>query len=171
MRKLSAPRLAKVADLENIWKLYQKVAQKLGGLARAADEVTLEYVSQFMQKSASYGFEWVIENLENGEIIAEIHCYQLAPRSFAHVLSELTIAVHPDYQGQGIGKAIFSHLLQYIRQHRPDILRVELITRESNHHAIGMYKQLGFKVEGRLEGRIRSANGDLEADIPMAWQR
>jgi ribosomal protein S18 acetylase RimI-like enzyme len=169
MKKLSVPRLAKVEDFEKIWKLYQRVAQNLGGLAREADEVTPQYIAQLMQKSAKTGFQWVIENLEDSEIVAEIHCYKLEPRTFSHILSELTICVHPHYQGRGVGKTIFAHLLHHIRQHCPDILRVELVARESNQKAIVMYQKLGFVIEGRFERRIRSADGNFEADIPMAW--
>lgn len=169
MKNLRIPRLAKIEDLENILKLYRRVAQNLGGLARMSDEITPQYVEQFVQKSAKNGLQFVIENLVSGEIIAEIHCYPLEPRTFSHILSELTISVHPDYQGQGLGKMIFLHLLNYIRQYRADILRVELITRESNQKAIAMYQKLGFVIEGRFEQRIRSADGGFEADIPMAW--
>lgn len=171
MKKWSVPRLAKIEDFENIWKLYQKTAQNLGGLARTAAEVTPQYIAQLMHKSANFGFQWVIENLENGVIIAEIHAYKLEPNTFSHVLSNLTICVHPDYQGQGLGKMIFSCLLNHIQQYCPDILRVELIARESNQKAIAMYQKLGFVIEGRFEKRIRAANGGFEADIPMAWIR
>lgn len=30
-------------------------------------------------------------------------------------------------------------------------------------------KRLFFKIEGRLEKRIRSNEDDFESDIPMAW--
>jgi putative acetyltransferase len=48
---------------------------------------------------------------------------------------------------------------------------VELIARESNARAIGLYESLGFRREGRLEGRVRRPDGVVEADIPMAWVR
>jgi len=85
------------------------------------------------------------------------------------VLSELTIVVHPDFQGKGVGKLLFLHLLQEIKAHRKDIYRVELIARESNRKAIAFYQSIGFKIEGRLVGRISTGHGAFEADIPMAW--
>jgi ribosomal protein S18 acetylase RimI-like enzyme len=83
----------------------------------------------------------------------------------------LTIAVHPDFQGFGIGKALFTELMRQTTENRPDILRVELIARESNAKAIEFYKKLGFAAEGRMTNRIASVGGGFEADIPMAWLR
>ena len=77
--------------------------------------------------------------------------------------------MHPEFQGTGIGRKIFSTLLQEISSNRNDIARVELIARESNNIAINFYRTLGFITEGRFENRILNQHGVLEADIPMAW--
>ena len=163
-------RQATSADFLSIINLYKKVAETSGGIARSAHEITAPYVRHLMLKSEQLGVELVAEDLEKGtNIIAEIHCYPPDPSVFNHVLSNLTIVTHPDFQGQGIGKQIFTQLLQHISQSKPHILRLELITRESNTKAIAFYKRLGFVAEGRFEKRIYSANNTFEADIPMAW--
>ncbi|TKC60194.1 GNAT family N-acetyltransferase [Pedobacter hiemivivus] len=95
--------------------------------------------------------------------------YQLEPAVFRHVLSELTIAVDPDYQGKGLGKKLFQTLLADVQSNRTEILRVELIARETNSRAIQLYEKLGFKIEGRFEKRISNNSISFEADIPMAW--
>lgn len=152
--------------------LYHAVAALEGGLARTQAEITNEYVTYFLQKAQESGLILVARPNVDGPIIGEIHSYALGPRVFAHVLGELTIAVHPDYQGQGVGKALFTELLRRVKQERPDILRVELIARESNRKAIAFYQKLGFQIEGRLANRIRRVDGSgFEADLPMAWQR
>jgi len=157
-------------DLDKIYALYKKVATETTGLARSGDEIIVDYVQNFMENSLHTGIELVVDNPANSnQIIAEIHCYKLIPRTFSHVLSELTIAVDPDHQGQGIGRMIFTHLLDFITNNRPDVLRVELISRESNLKAILFYESLGFTREGRFEKRIRNENNEYEADIPMAW--
>lgn len=46
---------------------------------------------------------------------------------FNHVLSDLTIAVDPEYQGRGLGNRLFQTLLDHVTEERKDILRVELI--------------------------------------------
>ena len=163
-------RQANSTDLNKIYALYKKVATETTGLARSGDEIIVDYVQTFMENSSNTGIELVVDNPANSnEIIAEIHCYKLIPRTFSHVLSELTIAVDPDHQGQGIGRMIFTHLLDFITNRRPDVLRVELISREFNLKAISFYESLGFTQEGRFEKRIRSNENEFEADIPMAW--
>ena len=155
-------------DKAGIVALYRAVAAIEGGLARTAEEVSEEYVAHFVGKSLEGGFCLVARETDEGPIIGEIHSYPIGPRVFAHVLGELTIAVHPAHQGLGAGKLLFTELLRRVDQERPDILRVELIARESNRKAIEFYQKLGFKVEGRLENRIRSVGGGYEADIPMS---
>ncbi|MEP6726743.1 MAG: N-acetyltransferase [Bacteroidota bacterium] len=163
-------RHANPQDLNKIYALYKKVAQSRFGIARSPEEITESYIKNFMQPAAETGIELVILNPGNeSEIIAEIHCYKPEPKIFTHVLSELTIAVAPDFQGQGLGKKIFTHLLEFITTSRPDILRVELFTQETNERAIALYTKIGFKKEGRFEKRVPGKNNVLEADIPMAW--
>ncbi|MFN0110769.1 MAG: N-acetyltransferase family protein [Blastocatellia bacterium] len=154
--------------------LYRTVAAIEGGLARTAAEISDEYVTHFLSKSLAGGIILVARESAGDPVIGEIHSYPLGPRVFSHVLGELTIAVHPSQQGLGVGKALFAELLRCVEQERQDILRVELIARESNRKAIEFYQKLGFQIEGRMEGRIRSVgseNNGYEADIPMAWHR
>ena len=163
-------RHANPSDFDKILGLYKKVAEERIGIARSPEEISISYIENFMQHSAESGIELVIDHpASTTEIIAEIHCYQLGPSIFKHVLSELTIAVHPDFQGQGLGKTIFGGLLSFITGNRPDILRVELFTQESNQRAQALYKKLGFIAEGRFLNRVSGQNNILEADIPMAW--
>lgn len=162
---------ATLQDIPEIVMLYRHVAAIEGGLARVESEITYDFVEQFVSKSLNSGYSLVARMHPDGAICGEIHTYALGPQVFAHVLGELTIAVDPRHQGQGIGKALFSQLLETIKNNRPDILRVELFARESNHKALSFYQSLGFQVEGRMQGRIRSVNGTYEADIPMAWHR
>jgi ribosomal protein S18 acetylase RimI-like enzyme len=165
-------RKATQKDVAQILELYQKVSLEVGGLARTFDEISKSYVENFTQKSIHNGVQWVIEDTKDQQIIAEIHCYQLEPKVFSHILSELTIAVAPQYQGKGLGKIIFQALLEEIFLQRRDILRVELIARESNTRAIEFYQKLGFVIEGRFERRIQSQQINhkqpFEADLPMA---
>lgn len=162
---------AAAADTAGIVELYTAVAAIEGGLARTAGEISTEYVRYFLQNSLQTGITLIARQIDDGKIIGEIHGYALGPKVFAHVLGELTIAVHPDFQGLGIGKALFSKFLNDVRENRPDILRVELIARESNAKAIEFYQKLGFIIEGRFRNRIRSVGGGFEDDVPMAWQR
>ena len=163
-------RKATIKDTNDIFRLYKAQSKIPGTLARDESEVSKKYVEEFTLRSLKNSTQFVAVDLMKGNlVVGEVHCFKLEPKSFNHVLSNLTIVIHPDYQGRGVGKKLFETLLNNIAQNRADVLRVELIVRESNKKAIKLYEHLGFVMEGRLERRIRSADNQLEADIPMAW--
>jgi ribosomal protein S18 acetylase RimI-like enzyme len=158
-------------DLSAIVKLYKAVAARAAALARTAEEISEQYVEDFLAKSIADGVIIVAEDPEDdSQLIGEIHAYKRGVKVFDHVLSELTIVVHPDHQSKKIGRTIFTIFLEEVALHHPDIGRVELIARESNAKAIRLYQSLGFLIEGRLEMRIKTPEGNYEADIPMGWQ-
>jgi ribosomal protein S18 acetylase RimI-like enzyme len=163
-------RTADINDVDSIIKLYKAVALQSGGIARQENEVTEAYVTSFVEKSISKGLIIVCEHPENPEeIIAELHAYRNGLKVFNHVLTELTIAVHPDYQGKKIGRTIFTIFLEEVAKNMTHIGRVELVTQEDNTRAINLYQSLGFRIEGRMEMRIKM-HGKYQADIPMGWQ-
>lgn len=163
-------RAGTAGDAPAIRALYQAVGARAGGIARAPDEVTAEYVEGFIAKALDRGII-VVAELEGMQGLAgELHAWRTHIRSFAHVLGDLTVAVHPDVQGLGIGRRLFTALLETVERAMPEVLRVELVTQESNARALRLYESLGFVREGRMERRIRTPLGaGVEADIPMAW--
>jgi [ribosomal protein S18]-alanine N-acetyltransferase len=58
-----------------------------------------------------------------------------------------SIAVHPDYQGLGLGKALTAAGLQYL--HGCGERRVRLEVRPENAAAIRVYEKLGFSIKGQ----------------------
>ena len=92
----------------------------------------------------------------------------MAPAQFSHVLTDLTVAVHPDWQGKGLGSLLFGALIEAAREMTPRITRIELMAREGNTGAIRLYQRLGFKIEGRFAGRVHLPDGTIEDDIAMA---
>jgi putative acetyltransferase len=163
-------RTAEITDVPKIVKLYKAVASIPGFLGRLEDEMTEEYVLNFVSKSLVDGLIIVGESEDKpDEIIAEVHGYKPGMKNFDHVIGDVTFVVHPEYQGKGIGRTIFMIFLEEIGTRRPDIGKVELFTGESNRRAIGLYQSLGFMIEGRMEMRYRNPSGMFEADIPMGW--
>jgi ribosomal protein S18 acetylase RimI-like enzyme len=164
-------RTAQPEDLEKIKTLYREVARKDGGLARLEHEITETYIKEFLEKSLEKGLIIIAEHPDNREIlVAEIHGYSPGIKVFNHVISNVTIAVHPDFQGKKLGRTIFTIFLEEIGLNMTNIGRVELVARESNVKAISLYQSLGFTIDGRFEMRIRTPDGNYEADIPMSWQ-
>lgn len=164
-------RTADVDDLHRLVNLYKVVARVEGGIARLEHEVTEDYVKNFLHKSLATGLVIVGENPDDPEeLIAEIHGYKAGIKVFDHVLGDVTIVVHPKFQGKKIGRTILTVFLEEIGRNRMDIGKVELIAREGNLKAIQLYQSLGFKIEGRMEMRIKTLHHTYEADIPMGWQ-
>ena len=164
-------RTADIDDIIRIKTLYKDVARREGGIARLEHEITDDYIESFLKKSLATGLIIVAEHPDEPErLIAEIHAYKTGINVFAHVLGDLTLVVHPAFQGKKIGRTIFTIFLEEIARNRPDVGKVELIARESNRAAIELYQSLGFMIEGRLEMRIKTPEGSYEADIPMGWQ-
>lgn len=119
--------------------------------------------------SRESGIELVALDKNSGDIVGELHAYQLRLKVFDHILGNLTIAIDLKFQGKGIGRSLFSEFFALIKKEYPEIIRVELIVRESNKRAIALYKSFGFQIEGKMNCRIRGTTGQLEADIPMTW--
>ncbi|MEO8472893.1 MAG: N-acetyltransferase [Chryseolinea sp.] len=164
-------RTAETNDLHRLVALYKAVAKTEGGIARLEHEVTEDYVKNFVEKSLETGLIIVAENPENSnELVAEIHGYKAGIRVFDHVLGDVTVLVHPLFQGKKIGRTLMTIFLEEIGRNRTDIGKVELIAREGNQIALALYQSLGFRIEGRLEMRIRTPDHNYEADIPMGWQ-
>ena len=159
-------RKATMHDKENLKILYHRVASILGGLARTKEEITEAYIDKSLFNGINNGLALVAER--EGKLIGSIIKYKLEPKVFSHVLTEGSILVDPDFQGKGIGSNLIITFLNEIKQNHPDILRIEIMVRESNP-ARKLYEKLEFKQEGRFEGRIKGADGKLEADIPMVW--
>ena len=152
-------------DAPEVLTLYRAAAAGRGGLARRPDEIDLGYVQAFLTRASAGG---VSLGAYVGEALAgEIHATRIGPRQFAHVLTDLTVAVHPDHQGQGLGQALFKGLFAAAVSLTPPAERIELMARDGNADAIRLYERLGFVIEGRFPGRVRLEDGTVEADIAM----
>lgn len=169
MKNLSV-RLGATSDYQAVAQLYRETALTEGGIARTTSEITNEYIQQWMSKSLQSGL-WCVVTDEDKNIVGSLHAYRPEPKVFHHCLSELTLAISPTAQGQGVGKLLLAYFLKTVETTMPDILRVELMVRESNERAQKLYRSLGFKNDGRMEMRISSVGGGYEADLSMAWLR
>ncbi|MCS5423211.1 MULTISPECIES: GNAT family N-acetyltransferase [Psychrilyobacter] len=157
-------RKGRIDDVDKVYRLYKKVSQTEGGIARFEDEVTEEYVEGFVKNALDDGVFIVAE--KDGDIVGEIHGYKIGIRVFDHVLSNITIVVSPDFCGEGIGKKIFLKLIEEGKKIE-GVSRMELIARESNKKALKFYESLGFEIEGKMRQRIKNSKGEFEADILM----
>ncbi|WP_319205301.1 GNAT family N-acetyltransferase [uncultured Ilyobacter sp.] len=159
-------RLGKIEDIEGIKNLYKNAAYEGSGLPILKNEVTTEYVEGFVKKAIDSGIIVVAE--VEGKIIGELHGCRENFHLFDHVINNINIAVLREYRGMGLGKSLFKYFFKKVNK-KKDIMRLEVLVRESNPRAIYFYEKVGFIREGRLRGRIKNFKGELEADIMMGW--
>lgn len=157
-------------DSESLLGLYRTVAaHPASGFIRMEDEINQEYVSKSLTRGVKGGVAIGAFDRASQRLIGAITARKLGLKAFDHVLSGLVIGVHPEYQRRGIGRRLFLDFLEHVQAERPDVLRVELIARDSNQKQIELYESVGFRREGAFERRIRRSDGSFEADIPMGW--
>lgn len=154
-------------DRDGLKVLYERVAAIPGGLARTREEITDTYITKSLQGAIANGIILVADL--NGQVIGSFVEFKLEPKVFSHILTDGTILVDPDYQRRGIGEALIRGMQEEVKDHHPEIYRVEIIARESNPAIEGLYKRTGFVKEGEFKSRIKGVSGKLESDIPMAW--
>jgi len=57
------------------------------------------------------------------------------------------LVIHPDFQGQGIGREAVLFRLEKLK----GVKRIDLVTHPENFRIINLYQSLGFKIEKRIE--------------------
>ena len=155
------------ADLTAIKELYKAVATNQRGIARSEAEITDKYINQVWEGIQAEGLGMLV--LDEERVIGEIHASKKGLGIFDHILSHLTIGVHPDYQGKGVGKMLFQHFLAFVVKERPEISRVELEARASNVAGIKLYESQGFVLEGRMINQTKNLDGSHEDGVMYAW--
>ena len=163
-------RKAATQDKTAIVELHQKVARISQGIARTEAEITDQYIDGLFCTIERNGIMLVAID-STGQLVAEIHASKYGLHIFNHILTGLTIAVHPDYQGKGVGKMLFQAFLDEVQKSFPEVGRIELESRASNQKSIGLYHSLGFVQEGRMKNKTRNVDGSFENSLLMAWTK
>ena len=160
---------ANLNDEKELLSLYESVVNISDGIIRQPEEVSVEYIHDFLLKSINNGLILVAKT--NEAILGEIHAYTPNLHAFQHILTDLTIVVHADHQGKGIGRKLFERFLKIVTSDLAHIRRIELYTREHNERNVKFYESLGFINEGRQENKIFIGQNQFETPIHMAWLR
>lgn len=162
-------READPADVAAIIALYRAAAAG-GNLARTPGEVSEAYVADFVRNSRQRGLILVLHPAgQPGRVVGEIHGYTLGLQVFRHVFEHVTMAVHPDYQGRGLGRRLVQGLQNRIRLHMPHIMKVELKCFSHNRQALNLYQKTGFVIEGRQQNRVWVEGNTFAEGISLAW--
>ena len=113
----------------------------------------------------SHVFVAVVES-EGKEVVAGLAGLHVSANHRLRHSGSVGIMIHKDYQGNGIGKALMSSLLD-VADNWLMLIRVELTVFADNERAIALYKKLGFVEEG-LKKKAAIRNGQYEDEYLMA---
>ncbi|HUV26971.1 MAG TPA: ribosomal protein S18-alanine N-acetyltransferase [Anaerolineales bacterium] len=84
----------------------------------------------------------VVSTISNAQVVGMVDVWLILDE--AHIA---TLAVHPDYRGQGIASRLIKLVL--IEAHEKGASSAMLEVRASNHAAQSLYKNFGFKIVQR----------------------
>jgi len=154
-------RLAKATDASILCHAEQTIAAVPGRLVSQPDELRVENFVAMIEKSTT---RYIVVEKDN-EIIGHAFLEQMGLKAVAHIM-RLTIAVHEGHQGQGVGKLMMTHLVDWAKS-TPSVEKIELHVRATNSQAIALYKKLGFVEEGRLKHRVKISDTQYLDDLTM----
>lgn len=156
-------RRAQSQDAAVIAEAEANIATTPGLLVGVPHEIPLATYEASIQALPKNGLYVVAE--EGDELAGHLILDPMGMVRLAHVL-RLTIVVYPNHQGQGLGKRLMQHGIDWAKQdQRFD--KIELNVRATNQRAIRLYQSLGFVEEGRLIKRIKISDGQYLDDIAM----
>ena len=81
-----------------------------------------------------------------------------------HWATVLRVQVHPDRQGQGLGRVLMAGVHDVARARGLEFLH---LTARAGYGLEGFYERLGYEVFGRMPGAIRVAPGDDRDELLM----
>ncbi|UVC06965.1 GNAT family N-acetyltransferase [Rhizobium sp. TH2] len=103
-----------------------------------------QFWANFWKAKDPNGVELVCEI--EGRAVGHLGIITSASHRRKHVAS-FGIAVHPDFQGRGVGNALISEMLK-LSDNWLNIVRMELTVASDNQRAMRLYLKHGFVVEG-----------------------
>jgi putative acetyltransferase len=165
------PAIIRKATLNDIWSLYKlyKIVARVnrGNLTQEEDEITLKYISQVLGTGIECGLVLVVE--QGNQIIGYLKAFTSRFKCLAHVLTNATMMVHPEWQGKGYGSQLMDAYLSEIKANMPHILRFELLPHQSNSRAIEFYERHGFVRESIAFQKIGKPQGNFDSEVTLVW--
>jgi len=155
-------------DIWSLYELYKIVARvNRGNLTQEEDEIPLKYISEVVKNGIERGLVLVLD--QENQIIGYLKAFTSRFRCLAHVLTNATMMVHPEWQGKGYGSQLMDAYLEEIQANMPHILRFELLPHQGNQRAIKFYERHGFVRESLASQKIRNPQGNFDSEVTLVW--
>lgn len=143
-------RKAMVEDTEEILNISNQVAGETNNLTYSSGEYYMTYDQQYtyISKLKDSKNSCFLVALVDGKVVGSLTFLSSSRKRLEH-RGEMGIAVLKDYWGIGIGKSLIDNFLQWAKSN--EITRkIDLLVREDNIPAIGLYLKFGFQIEGKI---------------------
>jgi ribosomal protein S18 acetylase RimI-like enzyme len=143
------------------WKLWKSLRIEGSQLNPDAFDNTLEELNGF---DDAYYQEVLHENVVFGAFDGDelVGGLGFAPGQIAkqrHRGEIFNVFLKPKCRGKGVGKMLFSHVINYVKNERPETMQLHLSVGTFNSPAVGLYQSVGFQVYATEERRLRASDG------------
>lgn len=167
-------RRAAPADAAQLLELERAVVAAGHGVVKVLADLPVDaqamqpHVDDWVHRHPSAGIRLVA--VLDGRVMADATAERLRPTLVNHV-AVLALQVHPEAQGQGLGRLVLEGLLAWAQDasgpRLPAITRLELYVRADNRRAQNLYRSVGFQLEGVRRSLVRGADGTFHDDCVM----
>lgn len=157
-------RPAKDSDIEEMWRICQAVIAAGDALPFSDDFDRATFQSHWFGSHTPY-----IAVVESG-VVGMYKFGANYPGHASHVASA-TYLVSPDFQGQGIGRALVQHSLAQAQAAGYMAMQFNYVV-STNAPAVELYKKLGFSIVGTLPKAFRHKQlGLVDAHVMYRFLR
>ncbi|MCB9584332.1 MAG: GNAT family N-acetyltransferase [Polyangiaceae bacterium] len=133
------------------------------GMVLDRDQVQQD-LGEIDRRSLASGLQQVLVVEVGSDVAGYASARKLFPARVRHVCVA-AVAVHPRFQGQGVGRALMQAVVAWADA--AGVSRLELYVRSDNGRAIALYESVGFVLEGVRRGFVRTLRGELIDDFIM----
>lgn len=153
-------RRARSDDAEVLEKFMQSlIGENLPVLYAKAAPPTLDEIIAFINAHSDSNVSLLIVVMDEGRLIGMLDADIHSNSQRSHCTS-FGMSVLNEYRRHGVGSALLTELFLWAKKHQ--IKRIELEVFSNNVAAIGLYKKMGFWVEGVKKEAVRVGAGYVD---------
>lgn len=154
------------SDAEEFLELSKQTDEETQFMLVEPDErhTTVEEEREHIKSILSKKNQVILVAENDGQLVGRIAAIGGNFRRNKHSV-HIVIGILQSFTGQGIGTRLFTELERWAREH--GIHRLELTVMVHNERAIGLYKKIGFEIEGTKQHAL-FVNGTYVDEYLMA---
>ena len=126
-------------------------------MTRLEFQRTVATTTDFLGKIAASRTHLALIARIDGQVVGILTCTGRDLERVRHT-GEVGLLVGRRWWGRGIGKSLMQTLHEWALAN-PEITKLDLRVRLSNHRAISLYERLGYQVEGWIRRAVRLEDG------------